>query len=238
MLKLVQKLEIECNRCGRFISIAPEDLEFQTSSYERSMGPEIDYYCRDEFSCDCGNRIEYEVQGFEYPAGAYNFDISDCRGGHFLKGAVWEIEYEPDYEEYDGKGIEYYQNLINKMSPREFEYFVSDICRDSGFEVVEVTQQTRDGGYDIMCRANHPVPFSAIVECKHYSGTVGEPIIRSAYGVLEHYRNVNTIIVATSSVFSRQAVDFAKQHGDRIQLWDGRTLAFMFMDKEIREGKF
>lgn len=55
MLKLVHKLEIECNRCGRIISIAPEDLEFQTSSCERSMGSEIDYYCRDEFSCDCGN---------------------------------------------------------------------------------------------------------------------------------------------------------------------------------------
>lgn len=232
MLKLVQKIEIQCNKCRRIFRIDPEELAFQISYSNRPMGEDITYHCRDSFRCQCGNIIDYDIQGTEYPVGAYDFDTSDCFGGKFIREPIWEVEYEPDFEAYSVRDIRYYMDRIKQMNHREFEFFVRDICENSGFETAEVTQQTRDGGYDILCRASYPISFSAIVECKHYNNTVGEPIIRNAYGVLEHNRDINAVIVATSSKFSMQARMFSEEHGDRIKLWDGEKLAQMYMDME------
>lgn len=234
MLKLVHKLEIQCNRCNEIFKIDPDDMAFQVSYSDRPMGDDITYQFEDSLRCYCGNKIEYELQGTEYPVGSYDFDLSKCLGGKFIREPIWEVEYEPDFEEYSVRALDYYLELIKQMDNRQFEFFVRDICEDAGFETVEVTQQTRDGGYDIFCRATSPIPFSAIVECKHYNATVGEPIIRNAYGVLEHNRHINTVIIATSSKFSLQARKFSKEHGDRIKLWDGEKLAQMFMDMDAK----
>ena len=77
------------------------------------------------------------------------------------------------------------RELIYDISPREFEAVIERVLQDEGFET-KLTQQTRDGGRDIIAtkyEMGKPVVF--YIECKRYGrqNSVGVNIVRSLYGV-------------------------------------------------------
>ena len=112
-------------------------------------------------------------------------------------------------------------NDINSLSGSEFEQLCCSLISKMGFEV-ELTQASRDGGIDIIARNNQPfVEGVYIVQCKRYSGVVGEPIIRDLYGVVSSER-ANKGILITTGTFTKDAVNFAK--GKQIELIDGTKL--------------
>ena len=60
------------------------------------------------------------------------------------------------------------RELIYDISPREFETVIERVLQDEGFET-KLTQQTRDGGRDIIAtkyEMGKPVVF--YIECKRY----------------------------------------------------------------------
>jgi HJR/Mrr/RecB family endonuclease len=60
------------------------------------------------------------------------------------------------------------RDLIYNISPREFEEIIERVFQDEGFETT-LTQQTRDGGRDIIAtkfEMGKPVVF--YIECKRY----------------------------------------------------------------------
>jgi len=64
------KVCVICDKCGKKHSVEI-DLD-QVDSYERGMGPEIFYEGEAEFICDgcnCGNKINVQIQASEYPEG-------------------------------------------------------------------------------------------------------------------------------------------------------------------------
>ena len=108
---------------------------------------------------------------------------------------------------------------INKMSNREFEFYIANIFRKLGF-VTEVTQETRDGGKDIVAATTYPVPYTLIVECKHWKkNKVDIDVVRSVYGVQVAMKATQSVIV-TSSKFTKEARKFAKEQEKLIVLWD------------------
>ena len=101
-----------------------------------------------------------------------------------------------------------YQNnqAIYSMKPIDFEYMVAELLRAQQFEV-EMTKQTRDGGYDLIAVknvGNFPVRF--LVECKRNakSRKVGVDIIRGFRDVIKT-QGANKGIIVTSSYFSADA---------------------------------
>lgn len=140
-----------------------------------------------------------------------------------------EIEYEFD-EYYDNYAYEQYieaeyvlernRERIQKMSPREFELFVGDLFQRVGYSV-KITQRTRDGGRDIIATKAEPIPFTLIVECKHWGENhkVNVSVVRSVYGV-QSAEQANKSVIVTSSKFTRDARKFAEDQKELMTLWD------------------
>ncbi len=116
---------------------------------------------------------------------------------------------------------------INSLSGVEFERVCKKILENMGFGV-ETTKTTGDGGIDLIAYNHQPLLSGKyIIQCKRYTGSVGEPVIRDLYGVITSER-ANKGILMTSGVFTKQAQVFAQ--GKPIELIDGVKLRELLKD--------
>ncbi len=95
------------------------------------------------------------------------------------------------------------------LQDRDFEKIMAEIYRKLGYKV-ELTQETRDGGKDIIIRKPEVLgDFVYYVECKRYSASrhIGVGIIRNLVGTVNTDR-VNGGILATTSFFTKEAKKF------------------------------
>jgi hypothetical protein len=92
---------------------------------------------------------------------------------------------------------------IDRVHFRTFEAIVAEIIRAAGWSV-ELTKQTRDGGYDIMCLQNNNAgfPLKVVVETKLYSldRSVGLPMIDRLMGVRDRERADRAILITNSRI--------------------------------------
>ncbi len=103
--------------------------------------------------------------------------------------------------------------LVFDVSPRSFEELVAEIFYKNGFDV-ELMQQTRDGGKDIIAISSHMgIPAKYVIECKRYSPgrKVSLDIVQRLYGV-RYALNASVGLVVTTSSFTKDALKFANQH--------------------------
>lgn len=102
---------------------------------------------------------------------------------------------------------------LRGMSPGGFERFCQRLLREAGFESVEVTGKSGDGGIDGrgVLRVNPLASFNVVFQCKRYSSPVGSPEVRNFRGAMEG-RADRGLLLATS-VFSREAEKEAARDG-------------------------
>lgn len=115
--------------------------------------------------------------------------------------------------------------LLYKLDPQKFEELVAELLSDMGY-VVELTKRTRDGGVDIFATQKTGVGESLLlVDCKRYAPHkhIGVSVVRSLYGITEQFKATMGII-ATTSFFSKPAVEFKKQVKHRISLKDYKDI--------------
>lgn len=102
-----------------------------------------------------------------------------------------------------------------------FESLCCSLVEKMGFEA-EVTKASGDGGVDIVAVSHLPfVSGKYVIQCKRYTGNVGEPVIRDLYGVVSA-ENANKGILITTGGFTSSACAFAE--GKQIELIDGNSL--------------
>lgn len=105
--------------------------------------------------------------------------------------------------------------LLQELSPREFEELVAELIRNSGWDV-SLTPQTRDGGYDIFATKKEVIgEITSIIEVKKYrkDRPVGIEVVRELYGV-KNFLNVSQAILVTSSRFTASAKEFVNARYD------------------------
>lgn len=85
---------------------------------------------------------------------------------------------------------------LQRMDPIEFERFTGQLFRKMGFRV-EDTQASADEGIDLILRRRGRM---AVVQCKRYQGSVGQPVVRDLYGVMQHTNAAEAYLVTTGSV--------------------------------------
>jgi len=110
---------------------------------------------------------------------------------------------------------------LYRLDPRKFEELISAILSDMGYSV-ELTKQTRDGGVDIFATQKNIIGESLlIVDCKRYAPhkNIGVGVVRELYGITEQLKATMGII-ATTSFFSKPAIDFQRTISHRISLKD------------------
>lgn len=135
---------------------------------------------------------------------------------------VWQRDWTRIYEE-----IARDESRLDRMQPREFEGFVAEMFEKEGWDV-ELTQRTRDGGYDIIAlRRSGLVTQRLLIEAKRYapSHTVGVGIVRALWGVRDN-NPASQLLLATTSHVS----DDAKQEFCRFTPW---ALDFLERDRII-----
>lgn len=126
-------------------------------------------------------------------------------------------------------------NDINSLSGIEFENICKYLIENMGFSV-ETTKPSGDGGIDLIAYNYEPVLSGKyIIQCKCYSGSVGEPIIRDLYGVITSER-ANKGILMTTGYFTKSAIAFAEDKP--IELIDGKQLDTLLKKHGASIGSF
>lgn len=126
-------------------------------------------------------------------------------------------------------------NDIDSISGIEFENICRNLIENMGF-FVETTKASGDGGIDLIAYNDEPVLSGKyIIQCKRYSGSVGEPIIRDLYGVITSER-ANKGILITTGYFTKSAIAFAE--GKPIELIDGEQLDALLKRHGVSIGVF
>lgn len=127
------------------------------------------------------------------------------------------------------------QVIIENLSPQSFERLIQRVLREKGFDQVEVTGRSGDGGIDGkgIAKINGILSFHIIFQCKRYKGKVGAKDIRDFRGAMVG-RTDKGLFITTSS-FTRDAILEASRDGAPIiDLMDGDKLAEKL--KELRLG--
>ena len=128
----------------------------------------------------------------------------------------------------------YLLNLIKSLPPSGFERLSQRLLRESGFQKVEVTGKTGDGGIDGVgiLQVNPFVSFNVLFQCKRYQGAVTPSQIRDFRGAMMGRADKGIII--TTGTFTLDAKKEARRDGaPPIELVDGDTLVQMFEQLQL-----
>lgn len=148
---------------------------------------------------------------------------------HHFKAKHPDIDVEqiatPDVDSLFADALGRHPDLLEKLSPRQFEDVVALVFRKFGYKTT-MTPLTKDGGYDIIVQLDMPEGISPqrfIVECKRYSqrNRVGVDVVRALMGTLFE-TNADRGIIVTTSHFTKGAIETAKK--TRLDLVDRDAL--------------
>ena len=89
---------------------------------------------------------------------------------------------------------------IDTLSGLEFEEYCSNLLNQIGY-ITRITKASQDNGGDIVAQKDDT---SYIIQCKHYSDTVGNKAIQEVYAAKGIYK-VDKAIVMTNNFFTSQA---------------------------------
>ena len=122
------------------------------------------------------------------------------------------IEVVDDVGKRLAKHFAEHPEAMRTMDRRLFEKLIAEVFRGFGYDV-ELTQQTRDGGRDIIAIRQHEVNTKYLIECKRPDpgGYVGVRPVRELYGVKCDERATKAIL-ATTAYFSPDALLFFENH--------------------------
>ena len=104
------------------------------------------------------------------------------------------------------------------LSPDDFEALIAKLFEAYGHRT-EVMGGNGDHGVDVVVTTAEGEKW--IVQCKRYTGSVGEPVVRDLYGTLLHEDAQKAYLITTGGL-TRQAVAWAD--GKPIVLYDGEGL--------------
>lgn len=117
--------------------------------------------------------------------------------GHFPQRIFEAIQNSPE--------------LMRGLAPREFEEFTAELLSKLGFESIELTPRSGDGGRDVVATTVvNDIPIIMAFECKLYqSNKVGPDILRALLGTITHSATRASMgVLVTASSFTQGARSF------------------------------
>jgi restriction system protein len=116
------------------------------------------------------------------------------------------------------------------MTSDQFEDLVAKLFTVYGHDVEKVGGSS-DHGVDILVISDWGEKW--VVQCKRYSGSVGEPVIRDLFGTMLHEGAQRAYLITTGGI-TRQALEWAK--GKPIILYDGEGLVKLIRRARKKSG--
>jgi restriction system protein len=129
-------------------------------------------------------------------------------------------------------GLDYYKidNLVKKLSPRQFEIFCCELLKTK-YEKVVLTPPSNDYGRDIICYDNDGNKI--FIECKHYTSKhsyVGREICQKLIGSMCMFGADKGIIINTGQ-YHRNAYEVADKV-DNLELWNEDDIREMILNMD------
>jgi Holliday junction resolvasome RuvABC ATP-dependent DNA helicase subunit len=103
-------------------------------------------------------------------------------------------------------------SVLDNLSGTEFEILVASLLARMGFRV-ELTKASGDGGVDIIAVLDKPLLKGRyLIQCKRFgiASSIGAPLVREFYGAVRADPTAVKGIFITTSSFTEQARDFAR----------------------------
>jgi len=125
-------------------------------------------------------------------------------------------------------------NTLKQLPPAGFERLCRHLLLESGFEEVDVTGRSGDGGIDGqgLLRVSKLVSMKVFFQCKRFRDAVGPGVVRDFRGALAGRAEKG--IILTTSYFTSSAEQEAKRDGVvPIELVDGDRIVELFEEMEI-----
>ena len=114
------------------------------------------------------------------------------------------------------------------MDPFDFEALVGRVLEALGYEDVELTQASADGGIDVVARQTQGLTRVEYAVQVKQTPSVGRPVVQRLRGSMKPHQ---IGIIVTSGQYSRLAFDDAEMQGrPPITLIDGATLVRLMME--------
>ena len=129
--------------------------------------------------------------------------------------------YQPDSISASNTGQTLYIADVDKMDGTTFEHFCKQLLSTNGFTDIMVTPHSSDYGADVIAKKDE---IRYVIQCKCYSGNVGEDAIREVFASKNVY-GAEVAVVLTNSYFTNQAKVLAKYNS--VRLWDRNKLMEM-----------
>jgi hypothetical protein len=191
------RTEYKCSYCSTFY------LRSHCSSYRSGDDEQYSRLCR-----QCGYCYSY-VKGHGIQDGEWDrLDIKTLR----------QLDINSSLLGLDELGTHLRRRFDHAfaLNPTRFEELVEDIYRQLGYSTRR-TQQTRDGGYDLVLLENSSGD-QILVECKRYDKDrkVGVAIIRELLGV-QFLEGVHKSRIVTTAQFTKPAMETAKRAREKLE---------------------
>ena len=141
-----------------------------------------------------------------------------------------EEESTPEHMDYRSRLME----ILTSLPPDGFERLCQRLLRESGFQQVNVTGRTGDGGLDGngLLQVNPFVSFQVLFQCKRYTGSVTVSQVRDFRGAM--MGRADKGIIMTTGTFTSDAKREAVRDGvPPIELVNGEKLIDMFEQLEL-----
>ena len=124
-----------------------------------------------------------------------------------------------------------------QLSPYGFERICKRLLIEEGFENVEVTKKSRDGGIDGVANLilNRFISFKVFFQCKRYKGAVSSEAVQMFKGALDgKIKPGDKGLIITTGYFTPDAQkEASKEGGFPIELIDGEKLIEMFENNKL-----
>jgi restriction system protein len=124
--------------------------------------------------------------------------------------------------------------ILKRLSPSGFEQFCQRLLRECGFENVEVTGKSGDGGIDGIgiLRLNALIGVQVVFQCKRFEAAVTASAIRDFRGAMAGRTDKGLFL--TTSRFTSDAQKEANREGVvPIELIDGDKLTTLMVDLKL-----
>ncbi len=143
-----------------------------------------------------------------------------------------------DERESDEKWRDSLYAVLKEMDPTAFERLCQRILRESGFEQVDVTGRSGDGGIDGIgvIRVGGFLSFRVLFQCKRYKGSVGASVVRDFRGAMMG-RTDKGLIVTTGNFSTAAKREATRDGAPEIDLIDGEQLIDKLAELELGVSK-
>ena len=131
-----------------------------------------------------------------------------------------------------GVGVQLHERL-QKMRPDEFEALIAALLVKLGFDQVEVTSRSGDGGIDVRGTlvVGDVIRTRMAVQVKRWRNNVQAPVVQQVRGSLGAHEQ--GLIITTSDYSTGARTEAARADATPVALMNGEELIKLLMENEI-----